>query len=93
MQGRPHTRCESIDEPTRDEEQEAREVYWLLKETVAIGLVSIVSVVLIAFGLMQATGLISIPGPIGNSPIVHWSLFVALGVALVATFVWSQWGT
>lgn len=84
---------EAIDEPTDDQQQEAREIYWMLKETVAIGILSIFGVVLLAFGLMQATGLVSIPGPFGDSPIVHWAVFVAFGAVLVAAFAWCQWGT
>ncbi|MFC7215902.1 hypothetical protein ACFQO4_17675 [Saliphagus sp. GCM10025334] len=85
--------ADAIDEPVTDSEQEARESYWMIKETIAIGLISIVGISLIAFGAMQATGLITLPGWLGNSPFVHWSLFLVLGVVLVLVFAWSQWGT
>lgn len=84
---------EAIDEPTTDSAQEAREARWALQEGLAIGIVSIFAGVLVAFGLMQATGLIDLPGPIGDSPLAHWTLFVALGAILLAAFAWSQRGT
>ncbi|WP_339103898.1 hypothetical protein [Haloterrigena salinisoli] len=79
---------EAIDEPTRDEEQEAQESYWMAKEMVAIGVISILGVLLLGFGLLQASGLVEVPGPFGN-----WIVFIALGALLVAVFAWSQWGT
>ncbi|MFC6718476.1 cell division protein CrgA [Natrialbaceae archaeon GCM10025810] len=79
---------EAIDEPTQDSEQEAEETYWMVKEMVAVGLVSIVGISLLTFGLMQATGMVDIAGAIGD-----WILFVGLAVLVVAAFVWSQWRT
>lgn len=84
---------EAIDEPTQDSQQEAQETYWMLKETLAIGLFSVLAVVLLAFGLMQATGLITLPEPIGNSALAQVAVFVLLGAVLVGALLWSQRGT
>lgn len=80
--------AEAIDEPTRDSEQEAQETKWMIKEMVAVGLISIVGLLLLAFGLMQATGLVDVGGPLAE-----WGLFIGLGVLAVALFAWSQWRT
>ncbi|NUB91852.1 hypothetical protein HTZ84_08365 [Haloterrigena sp. SYSU A558-1] len=79
---------DAIDEPTLSQQQEAQETYWMAKEMVAIGVFSILGVILLGFGLMQMSGLLEVPGPFGNA-----ILFVALGALLVAAFAWSQWGT
>lgn len=83
----------AIDEPTTTSAQASRESRWGIQEGLAIGLVSIFSGLLIVFGLMQATGLITLPGPLEDSAIGHWSLFVALGVLFLAAFAYSQRGT
>ncbi|MFC3957745.1 hypothetical protein [Halovivax cerinus] len=82
-----------IDEPTTDSAQASREARWGLQQGLAIGLVSIVSGLLVAFGLMQATGLVDLPEPLADSAVAHWSVFVALGVLFVAVFAYSQRGT
>ena len=79
---------EAIDEPTRGPEQEAEETYWMAKEMVAVGIVSILGLILLGFGLLQVGGLVEVPGPFGD-----WITFIALGALLVAAFAWSQWGT
>lgn len=84
---------EPIDEPTLDNEQEAQQMYWMAKEVVAIGIISIFAFLLLAFGLMQATGLIALPGPLQGSLIANWSLFIILAVILAAVLAWSQWRT
>lgn len=85
--------ADAINQPTTESAQASRATRWGIQEGLAIGLVSIVSGVLIVFGLMQATGLITLPGPLEDSAIAHWSVFVALGVLFVAAFAYSQRGT
>ncbi|ELZ12289.1 hypothetical protein C479_05758 [Halovivax asiaticus JCM 14624] len=80
-------------EPTTDSAQASREARWGLQQGLAVGLVSIASGLLVAFGLMQATGLVNLPEPLRGSAIAHWSIFVALGVVLLAAFAYSQRGT
>lgn len=80
------------DDPTEvagDDHQQASEMQrsWL-----RIGVVSIAAMLLLALGMMQATGLVDLLSPFVDSEIGQWLVFVILAVVVGAVAVWS-WRT
>ncbi len=83
---------EAIDEPTTSGAQEADETAWMMKEGVAVGLVSIIAVLILALGLMQATGLVNILGPFAAGGLLPWVAFGVLVLVALGAFAWTRVG-
>ena len=84
---------EAIDEPTTSGAQEADETAWMMKEGVTIGLISIALVLVLALGLLQATGsAIDIFGLFIESALGQWLVVGILALAVLTAFVWSRVG-
>ncbi|RZV10589.1 hypothetical protein BDK88_1759 [Natrinema hispanicum] len=84
---------EAIDEPTTSGAQEADETAWMMKEGVTIGLISIALVLVLALGLLQATGsAIDIFGLFIESALGQWLVVGVLALAVLTAFVWSRVG-
>lgn len=84
-------RKESVEEPTNTE-QDAREAEsFMAREWSSIALVSIAGMLLLALGMMQATGLVDFLDVLGGAT-VQWLAIAVLGIAVVAAFLWSRRG-
>jgi hypothetical protein len=83
---------DAIDEPTTTSAQEADETAWMLKEGVAIGLVSIAAVLVLALGLLQGTGLVDVLAPIADTGLGQWAALGVLVLVVLAVFAWSRIG-
>lgn len=77
---------ESVEEPVHSRQDAEEANAWMTKELATIGGVSIVAVLLLALGMMQATGLVElVPG--GGT---GWEI-VAFGVLVLAVAGWFAW--
>jgi polyferredoxin len=83
---------EAIEEPTTDEQQAEREATWMAKEWASIGVISILVMVLLALGLLQATGVIDLLAPIADTEIGQWGAFVVLALVVLGISLWSRRG-
>lgn len=83
---------DAIEEPTTSEEQAEREATWMMKEWTTIGTISILVLLVVVLGLMQATGLVDLVAPVADTEIGQWSVFVAIVLITLAIFVWSRKG-
>lgn len=84
---------EAIDKPTTSGAQEADETAWMMKEGVTIGLISIALVLVLALGLLQATGsAIDIFGLFIESALGQWLVVGVLALVVLGAFVWSRVG-
>lgn len=82
-------REESVEQPTRTEQDAEEETVWMLKEGLGIALVSIGFLLLLALGLLQATGLADFTG---ERTIVQVAVFGVLALLLLAVLAWSRRG-
>lgn len=83
---------DAIEEPTTSEEQAEREATWMMKEWTTIGTISILVLLVVVLGLMQATGLVDLVAPVADTEIGQWSVFVAIVLITLTIFVWSRKG-
>ncbi|WP_254764437.1 hypothetical protein [Natrinema marinum] len=83
---------EAIDEPTTSGAQEADETAWMMKEGVAVGLVSIIAVLILALGLMQATGLVNVLAPFTVGGLLPWAAIGVLVLLALGAFAWTRVG-
>jgi hypothetical protein len=83
---------DAIEEPTTDTQQAEKEATWMVKEWTTIGVISILVLVILAIGLLQATGVIDLLAPIVDTETGQWSVFGALVLIVVAIFLWSRRG-
>lgn len=82
-------REESVEQPTQTEQDAREETAWMAKEGIGIALISIGFVLLLALGMMQATGLADFTG---ESTAVQVGVFVLLAALLLGVFAWSRRG-
>lgn len=84
---------EAIEEPTTSSAQEADETAWMMKQGVSIGLIAIAAVLVLALGLLQATGsAIDVFGLIIESTLGQWLVVGVLALIVLAAFGWSRVG-
>ena len=74
--------------PTTSEEQAEEEGKELAQGVVRIGVISILSLLLITIGLLQATGVVDL-FPFGEEWTVQWLVFILLGLILIGIEVWG----
>lgn len=74
--------------PSTTEEEQKEEGEIILQGALRTGIISIVSLLLIILGLMQATGMIDL-FPFGSDWTVQWLVFVLIALVLVGIEVWS----
>ncbi|ELY94748.1 MULTISPECIES: hypothetical protein [Natrialba] len=80
------------EKPTRDAEEAKQEGEQMARNWIAVGVVSIFLLLLIVVGLMQATGLVDVFGPIAETQTQQWAAFAVLALIVVALAGWS-WTT
>ena len=80
---------EPTDKPTHDREEAEHEGQWMARNWLAIAAVSILGVLLLAVGMLQATGPVDVFAPIAETETQQWGVFGVLVVAWLALVGWS----
>lgn len=80
---------EPTEKPTEDREEAEREGQWMARNWLGIAVVSILALLLLALGMMQATGLVDVFGPVADSETGQWAAFGVLALAVLALAGWS----
>lgn len=83
---------DAIEEPTTSEEQAEREATWMVKEWTTIAAISILLLLVLVLGLMQATGVVDLLAPVVDTEIGQWAVFVVIALVVLAIFLWSRRG-
>lgn len=81
---------DAIEEPTTSEEQAEREATWMVKEWTGIATISILVLLILVLGLMQATGVVDLLAPIADTEIGQWAAFLVILLVVLAIFGWSR---
>ena len=77
------------DDPTHDTEEARREGAAMGRRWLQIAAVATFATLLVALGLLQATGLVDLFAPIADSEAAQWALFAVLALVVVAVGAWS----
>ncbi|WP_394739507.1 hypothetical protein [Natronococcus roseus] len=80
---------EPTEKPTNDREEAEREGKWMARNWIGIAVVSILALLLLAVGMMQATGLVDVFAPVADSETGQWAAFGVLALAVLAIAGWS----
>ncbi|AGB37726.1 hypothetical protein [Natronococcus occultus] len=80
---------EPTEKPTEDREEAEQEGQWMARNWLGIAVVSILFLLLLALGMMQATGLVDVFAPIADSETGQWAAFGVLALAVLALAGWS----
>ncbi|RQG90079.1 hypothetical protein EA462_08755 [Natrarchaeobius halalkaliphilus] len=80
---------EPTEKPTTDREEAEREGRWMARNWIAIAVVSILAALLLAVGLLQATGLVDLFAPVVGTEGQQWGVFAILAVVVIAIAGWS----
>ncbi|WP_265108449.1 hypothetical protein [Halosolutus halophilus] len=82
---------EPTDKPTNTKAEAKEEDQWMIRNWVGIAAVSIFGLLLLALGMMQATGLVDVLAPFADTEAQQWGVFavLALGVIALAGWGWS----
>ncbi|GAB3017534.1 hypothetical protein [Natronobiforma cellulositropha] len=80
---------EPTETPAESREQAESEGAWMAQNWLRIAVVSILSLWLVALGIMQATGLIDVFAPVASTETGQWAAFGVLALVVIAIAVWS----
>ncbi|ARS88860.1 hypothetical protein [Natrarchaeobaculum aegyptiacum] len=82
---------EPTEKPTHDSAEATHEGQWMARNWLAIAAVSILGLLLLTVGMLQATGLVSVFAPVADTETQQWGAFavLALGWVLLAGWSWS----
>lgn len=80
------------EKPTHDAEEAQQEGERMARNWIAIAVVSILALLLIVGGMMQASGLVDVFGPIADTQTQQWGAFAVLALIVIAVAGWS-WAT
>ncbi|WP_255168569.1 hypothetical protein [Natrononativus amylolyticus] len=80
---------EPTETPTTSREEATEEGGWMLRNWVAVAVVSVLMMLLLALGLMQWTGLVDILAPVADSEAGQWGVFAVLAIIVAALAVWG----
>ena len=84
----PDKTLTTSEEQAAKEGKEGKEGKELAQGGVRVGVISILSLLLIVIGLLQATGVIDL-FPFGSGWTVQWSIFILLAFVLIGIEVWG----
>ncbi|NKE36742.1 hypothetical protein GWG54_13125 [Natronococcus sp. JC468] len=77
-------------EKTTDDRREAeRETKWMARNWIGVAVVSILALLVLVVGMMQATGLVDVLAPIADSGTGQWAAFGVLALVVLALAGWS----
>ena len=80
---------EPTEKPTTSKEEAESETEWMARNWIGVAIVSILGLVLLMLGAMQATGLVDVFGPIADAEATQWGVFFLMAVALIILAGWS----
>lgn len=80
---------EPTEKPTHDREEAKRDGQWMARNWIGIAAVSILGLVLLALGMLQATGLVDAFAPVADSETAQWGAF---GVLVLVWLALAGWG-
>lgn len=80
---------EPTEKPTEDREEARQEGQWMARNWIGIAVVSILVLVLLAVGMMQATGLVDVFAPVADTQGGQWAAFGVLALVVLALAGWS----
>lgn len=80
---------EPTEKPTHDREEAEQESKWMARNGIGIAVVSILMLLLLVVGMMQATGLVDVFAPVASSETGQWAAFGVLALAVLALAGWS----
>jgi flagellar biosynthesis protein FlhB len=80
---------EPTEKPTQDRHEAEQEGKWMARNWMGIAVISILTLLLLAVGLMQATGLVDVFAPVADSQTGQWAAFGVLALVVVAIAGWS----
>ncbi|ADD04438.1 uncharacterized protein Nmag_0854 [Natrialba magadii ATCC 43099] len=80
------------EKPTHDAEEAQQEGAQMARNWIAIAVVSILVLLLLVIGMMQATGLVDVFAPIADTQTQQWGAFAVLALIVLAIAGWS-WTT
>jgi uncharacterized protein YqhQ len=80
---------EPTEKPTHDSQEAEQEGKWMARNWLGVAVISILTLLLLAVGLMQATGLIDVFAPVADSETGQWAAFGVLALIVVGIAAWS----
>ena len=80
---------EPTEKPTTSKEEAESETKWMTRNWIGIAVVSILGLVLLMVGAMQATGLVDVFAPLADAEATQWGVFFVMAVALIILAGWS----
>lgn len=80
---------EPTEKPTEDREEAEQEGKWMARNWIGIAVVSILALLLLVVGMMQATGLVDVFAPIADTQGGQWAAFGVLALLVVVLAGWS----
>ncbi len=80
---------EPTETPTTDTEEAEAKGKSMARNWVGIAVVSILFLVVLAIGMMQATGLVDVFAPIADTDTQQWGVFAVIALVVLAIAGWS----
>ena len=80
---------EPTEKPTEDRQEAEQEGKWMARNWIGIAVVSILALLLLVVGMMQATGLVDVFAPIADTQGGQWAAFGGLALLVVVLAGWS----
>ncbi|WP_306052888.1 hypothetical protein [Natronococcus wangiae] len=80
---------EPTEKPTEDRAEAEQEGKWMARNWIGIAVVSILALLLLVVGLMQATGLMDVFAPVADSQVGQWVAFGVLALVILGLAGWS----
>ncbi|WP_049920201.1 hypothetical protein [Halobiforma nitratireducens] len=83
---------EPTENPTTERNEAEREGKWMGRNWLGIAAVSIFGLLLLALGLLQASGLVDVFAPIAETQTQQWAAFAVLVLLWIGLAGWSWSG-
>ncbi|QSW99798.1 hypothetical protein [Haloterrigena alkaliphila] len=80
---------EPTEKPTTSKEEAESEGKWMARNGIAIGVVSILALVVLMIGAMQATGLVDVLAPFAETAGAQWGVFFVMALVVIILGGWS----
>ncbi|MFC4543135.1 hypothetical protein ACFO5R_14490 [Halosolutus amylolyticus] len=80
---------EPTEKPTNTKREAKEEDQWMIRNWIGVAVVSIFGLLLLALGMMQATGLVDLLAPVADTGAQQWGVFAVLALVVLALAGWS----
>lgn len=80
---------EPTEKPTEDRAEAEQEGKWMARNWIGIAVVSILALLLLVVGMMQATGLVDVLAPVADTQGGQWAAFGVLAFIVLVLAGWS----